>query len=242
MLHKAFPKAGPQEPLGAEVQPKKVLTPGFTALLQLGGKTHFPGRAAGKAGELVREKLMVRAPTWEVGHLCCWPASFKGDFNQQLCFSGRCLSMGRLLCHPTGNSTVSSREKASEKQPPSLVSVGKRKPWGLLTITERNKELVADIKNRIAGSDGSWHEKHESGVSESIGHGCDYTFPGAGVEGEFWLPWVPRWWWSTALHSKKVLKEAVPPWIVKAVFPLLQSEARERSVNSFTLHQQLAQE
>lgn len=33
MLHSEFPKAGQREMLGAEVQPKKVLTPGFTALL-----------------------------------------------------------------------------------------------------------------------------------------------------------------------------------------------------------------
>lgn len=82
---------------------------------------------------------MVRAPTWEMGHLRCWPASFRGDFNQQLCFPGKCLSMERLLRYPTGNSTVSSREKASQKQPPSPVSVGKQKPWGLLTTTEKNK-------------------------------------------------------------------------------------------------------
>ena len=35
MLHSEFPKAGQQEMLGTEVQPKKVLTPGFSAPLSI---------------------------------------------------------------------------------------------------------------------------------------------------------------------------------------------------------------
>lgn len=55
-------------------------------------------------------------------------------------------------------------------------------------------------KNMIAGSDGSRREKCEPALSGSIGQIAVVIteLQEPELEGEFWLPWVPRWRWSTA--------------------------------------------
>lgn len=105
------------------------------------GKILFTKCGVGKAGALVgRCSWLKHSPgkqgTCDAGQ----PPSERLSTSKFVFLEGALrASMERLLGHPTGNSTISPSEKASKKQPCSSTSVGKRKPWRLLTITEKGK-------------------------------------------------------------------------------------------------------